>query len=170
MDAKKIHFSRLFSVTGMITLLAFVSSCSIYSLYTSHKVCHAGFSVEVPGDWGDYTETNKNELAVARIWGSTGLTIAKLPGQFEFDLALRRKAWVSAPNTGSEEVITNWFGFQGHGIAMHRLGNEGVLFCPEGEYSGFYFDGVISEEKGSQASFSKVIHSLKREVSSNGKR
>jgi hypothetical protein len=152
------RFGRYFFLAGMIALLVFVSSCSIYRLYVPRKVCHAGFSVVVPGDWGDYTETNREELAVERIWGTCELTIEKLPGQSEYLLSLFRKTMPK------EEAITEWHGLNGRGFSFRRNDEETVIFFPEEKFPGWYIEAAVqNDENGAGEAFNKVIHSLKRE-------
>ena len=157
-----IFVRRHLLLTGMLVLLGLLSACTMTKLLLPHKVSHAGFSVVVPGDWGDYTHEGKDRLCVARIWGTTDLTIAKLPGSSEELLALFRDVWVKAPNHGSEETISEWYSFKGLGYRFRNNGAEGVLFYPEGEYSGWYIRAVISEETGARKGFEQVIHSLRR--------
>ena len=167
-----VLYQRYFHLLGMLVLLGLLSSCTtckLIKMMLPHKVSHAGFSVVVPGDWGDYTHEGKDRLCVARIWGTTDLTIAKLPGSSEELLALFRDVWVKAPNDGSEETISQWYSFKGLGYRFRNNGAEGVLFYPQGQYSGWYIRAVISEETGARKGFEQVIHSLKREVNSSDK-
>lgn len=151
---------------GGVLILTLVSACAMLA---SRKVSHAGFSVIVPHDWGDYTQDKTNCLSVARIWGTTGLTIEKLPGQSESNLALYRKVWVQPPNHGTEEPITEWYGFKGKGFKFKdSIGREAVIFYPEGECSGWYLDAVFTgNETGSLASLEAAVSSLKLEPNSN---
>ena len=158
---------------GMLVLLGLLSSCTtckLIKMMLPHKVSHAGFSVVVPGDWGDCTDTNKEQLAVARIWGSVSFSIEKMPGESASDLALCRRTFSGKVNHGREEVITQWNGFKGHGFRFRDDAIETVLFFPEGNYLGWYIRADVSnDEKGSRTAFEQVIHSLKREVNSSDK-
>lgn len=151
---------KFFFALIVLTLFCFTNGCTSSAM--SRRVSHAGFSVVVPSDWGDYTGTQSNKLAVARIWGSASFSIEKLPGESETLLALYRKTM------SKEEPVDIWHGLKGHGFKFQRESKEAILFFPEEKFLGWYFKTAIdTDETGSQKALDSIFNSLRCEIASN---
>jgi hypothetical protein len=166
---KMIRYSWLCQVRWLrIRCCAVLLVCPIvggWALPWRHQISHEGFSVLVRSDWVDSSDKNQ-VINVWSKWGGLHVLVEKMPGDSESELELHRRLLAK---TRTEEPLTEWFQFKGHGFRFRTFDRNGeiqeedVLFFPEGAFAGFYIKASNrSAQSNARSQYEQVIKSLHR--------
>src|SRR5215831_9047611 len=108
----------------VVALVGLVTSCASTA---PRKVSHAGFSVVTPNDWHDSTGNDPDCLKVADRWGGTLFYVEKLPGEAYSGIDLYRNTigYGKGNPRETEESISTWYQFKGHGFRFCLRNDHG---------------------------------------------